>query len=352
MKQTREKMSYTGKEVYVGMDVHKRTYSVTVICEGEIVKRDTMRADPEGIVHYLKRHFAGAKIHSVYEAGFCGFGLHRVLVASGINNIVVNPASIEVAANDKVKTDNRDSRKQAEQLFRGALTGIYIPTEAEELSRVLTRTREQIVGERARVANQIKGKLHHFGLMTFDDERQVTESYLKELEARDLAENLSYALGLLIAQWRFLTEQIKEIEKKLEGQAKKDESEKIYRSVPGVGPISSRVLSNELGSLSERFSNERSLFSFTGLTPSEHSSGDSIHKGHISRQGSSRIRKYLIEIAWRAIKKDEALKQIFGRIAKTRGKKRAITAIARKLIGRIRACFQQNCLYQLGIVAS
>ena len=148
-----------------------------------------------------------------------------------------------------------------------------------------------------------------------------------------------------------MTGQIKEIEKKLVEQASQDDSEKVYRSVPGIGPVSSRVLSNELGDLSKRFENERSLFSFTGLTPSEHSSGDSIHKGHISRQGSSRIRKYLIEIAWRAIEQDPALKQIFERIAKTRGKKRAIVGIARKLIGRIRACFRQGCVYQLGVVA-
>lgn len=351
MKQVKKAMSYARNEVYAGMDVHKKTYSVTVVCEGEIVKRDTMQADAEGMVRYLRRHFEGAKIHSVYEAGFCGFSLHRALVAGGIDNIVVNPASIEVTANDKVKTDKRDSRKMAEQLFRGSLTGIYIPSQEEELKRVLTRTREQIVGQRARVAIQIKSKLHYFGLMAVDDKRQVTDSYLKELEANNLAEEISYALGLLSAQWRFLTAQIKEIGKKLAAQAKQDGSEKVYRSVPGIGPISSRVLSNELGDLSKRFSNERALFSFTGLTPSEHSSGGSIHKGHISRQGSSRIRKYLIEVAWRAIEQDGALQQVFERIAKTRGKKRAIVAIARKLIGRIRACFQQNCLYQLGIVA-
>jgi len=348
---TRKEISYVGKEVYVGMDVHKKTYSVTVICEENIVKRDTMRADPEVVVRYLLNHFEGAKIHSVYEAGFCGFGLHRKLVAAGIDNIVVNPASIEVAANDKVKTDKRDSRKQAEQMFRGSLSGIYIPTEAEESARVLTRTREQIVEQRARVATQIKSKLNYFGLIPFDDKRTVTESYLKELEEKEFSEELSYGLKLFSAQWRFLTEQLKEIGTKLEVQAKRDSSvEKIYRSVPGIGPISSRVLSNELGNL-QRFSNERRLFSFTGLTPSEHSSGESVHKGRISRQGSSRIRKYLVEIAWRAIEKDPALKEIFERIAKTRGKKRAIVAIARKLIGRIRACFHQGSLYQLGVMA-
>jgi|SRR3990167_3259729 len=351
MKQTKRKMTYAGKEVYAGMDVHKKTYSITVICEGEIVKRDTMRADPEGVARYLSRHFEGGKLHSAYEAGFCGLGLHRILIASGIDNIVVNPASIEVAANDKVKTDKRDSKKIAEQLSRKTLVGIYIPTEEEELKRVLSRTREQIVEQRARVATQIKSKLHYFGRMDPDDDRAVTESYLKELAHKDLDKNLSYALGLLSSQWRFLTEQIKEIEKRLAEQAKQDESEKVYRSVPGIGPVSSRVLSNELGDLSKRFENERALFSFTGLTPSEHSTGSSVHKGHISRQGSSRIRKYLIEVAWRAIEQDVALKDIFERIAQTRGKKRAIIAIARKLIGRIRACFRQGCVYQLGVVA-
>ncbi len=345
------KMAYAGKKVYVGMDVHKRTYSVTAICEGEIVKRDTMRADSKGLIRYLKKHFEGAVIESVYEAGFCGFVLHRTLKGAGINNIVVNPASIEVAANDKVKTDKRDSKKQAEQLSRGALKGINIPTEKEELARVLTRTREQLVGQRARVATQIKSKLHYFGIMAFDDEREVTELYLKELEEKELAKELLFGLGLLIAQWRFLTQQLKEVWAKMKEQASGDLTlEKVYRSVPGIGPVSSRVLSNELGNLSERFANERALFSFTGLTPSEHSSGESVHKGHVSRQGSARIRKYLVEIAWRAIEKDKALTNIFERIAKTRGKKRAIIAIARKLIGRIRACFVQGTLYQLGVI--
>lgn len=346
------KMSYIGKKVYVGMDVHKKTYSVTAIWEGEIVKRDTMRADAGGVIRYLQKYFAGAEIHAAYEAGFSGFGLHRALAAAGIKSMVVNAASIEVAANDKVKTDRRDSKKIAEQLYRGALKGIYIPTEEEELSRVLTRTREQVVEQRARVAVQMKSKLHYFGIMAFDDNRAITESYLKELEGKTLPAELSYGLGLLMAQWRFLTEQVKEIGKKMQEQASADDGlEKVYRSVPGIGPVSSRVLSNELGDLSKRFANERALFCFTGLTPGEHSSGDSTHKGHISRQGASRIRKYLVEIAWRAIEQDQALTTIFERIAQTQGKKRAIVAIARKLIGRIRACFAHGCLYQLGVMA-
>ena len=92
-------------------------------------------------------------------------------------------------------------------------------------------------------------------------------------------------------------------------------------------------------------------FLAVGLTPSEYSSGEKVRRGHISRQGSARIRWLLIEATWRAVSKDAALKDAFERIAKSRGKKRAIVAIARKLIGRIRACFRTGKEYAVGTYA-
>lgn len=346
-------ISYKGKKVYAGIDVHKKTYSVTVICGTEVVARDTMQASPDGLGRYLKKRFVGSQIFSVYEAGFFGFGLHRKLVELDVRNIVINAASLQIAANDKVKTDKRDSKKLAEQLQDGRLRGIHIPSREEELKRVLTRTQEQVVLHRARVATQIKSKLHYFGLIKCDDDNKpMSTAYLKRIEKQELPTELVYCLQVLGDQWRFLTMKLKEIAVKIAEQAKGDgDVETVYRSVPGVGNISARVLSNELGNLTERFHNERALFSFTGLTPGEHSSGGRVHKGNISRQGSSRVRKYLTEIAWRAIGKDVALEEIFNRIAKTRGKKRAIVAIARKIIGRIRSCFRQNCVYQVGVFA-
>ena len=97
-----------------------------------------------------------------------------------------------------------------------------------------------------------------------------------------------------------------------------------------------------------QFSNERSLFSHLGLTPSEFSSGENRRQGHITRQGSSRLRWILTEAAWQAIRKDQKLAEDFERISTRAGKKRAIVAIARKLAGRIRACFRKGQLYDLG----
>ena len=100
-----------------------------------------------------------------------------------------------------------------------------------------------------------------------------------------------------------------------------------------------------------QFNNERQLFSYTGMTPSEHSSGENTRRGHITRQGNSRVRWLLCQAAWRAIKEDRDLKEYFERLHPRTGKKRAIVAVARKLIGRIRAAFRQNTLYRLELIS-
>ncbi len=342
-------ISFANKPVHIGIDVHKSKYSLTAVCDRQVVKQATVRANPVEVAKYLKSHFcAASQIATVYEAGFAGFGLHRRLVAEGIDSIIVNPASITVAANDKVKTDKRDSAKMARDLADKRLHGIHIPTEDDEQERLLPRTRTQIVEHRATLSRQIKAKLHLFGHIAPDEKRMLSHRYLRELEARPMPEMLKVCLRLLFDQWRFCTRQLFEVRKLLRAQAcRQTHLERIYRSVPGVGETSARILATELGDLS-RFPNERAVASFTGLTPAEYSSGDRVRRGCISRQGSARIRQTLVEVAWRAITKDPALNAIFERIAQRRGKKRAIVAIARRLIVRARSCFLHNTTYEIG----
>ena len=158
------------------------------------------------------------------------------------------------------------------------------------------------------------------------------------------------SLTLLADQWRFATRQLLEVRRLLREQAKAQAAlETVYRSVPGIGEVVARTLATELGDMT-RFANERALFSYTGLTPSEYSSGAAIRRGHMSRQGVSRLRHVLVETAWRALSGDPILQAMFDRIAATRGKQRAIVAIARRLIGRIRACFRHGTTYAVGTV--
>lgn len=339
-------------KVYCGIDVHKKSYSISIWIDGREVKKWTRPAEAEMLIKELKNKFGKAKIYSVYEAGFSGFVLHRKLVEAGIENMVVNPASIEMAAKDRRKNDRLDARKLGEQLSMGRLRCIYVPSLEEEQAREITRVREQVARSKTRVGVQIKQKMHYYGLVAYDERRVVGPGFLKELELLLVkeAEQIRFAFELLIAQWRQLHKQLAQINVRMQEQSLEDSyNESIYRSVPGIGPVGARTLSNELGDLSKRFLNQRALYQFTGLTPSEHSSGESIRTGNIDRQGSARLRKILVESSWVAVGKDPNLKEVYLRIANRRGAKRAIVAIARKLIGRIRGCFLSQELYKIAM---
>ena len=256
-----------GKKIFVGIDVHKRTYSVTCLADGHLVHQSTTKANPSELAASLKNRFKGAEIRTTYEAGFSGFVLHRHLAAVGILNIVVNPASIEKASNSFVKTDKIDSNKLAKQLSIDNLKAIYVPTEEEEQSRQLNRTRAQLVEDRVAVGNRIKSKLALSGFFTAENDEKMSNVLLKKIEKMPLPPYLKLAISSLIETWRFLQKQIylfdRAIKKYNLEQGKLNE---VIRSVPGVGPISANTLLTELGDMS-RFKNERSLFSFTGLTP-------------------------------------------------------------------------------------
>lgn len=333
-----QKRDYSGKSVFVGIDVHKKKYVVAAVCDGTLVKKWSTPATAKALADQLRAYFSQASIKSVYEAGFSGFHLHRVLQDAGIENIVVHAASIEVESRNRVKTDKRDAQKMAELLSIGRLRGIQVPTLVQEERRSLTRGREQSVRRKQAIGNQLKMKLYYLGYEIHDDKR-LCEKFIKWAQELDLPDGHKFAVDELCEAWRAERQRIKRFEAQLTKQAVDDSDvDRIYKSAPGVGSVSSRILANELGNL-RQFDNEKQLYSFTGLTPSEHSSGEFIRKGHISRQGAGRLRALLIQIAWRAIGKDQSLKLIYQEIAKRRGSKRAIVAVARKFIGRIRHCF-------------
>lgn len=337
--------NYTEKKVFLGLDVHKKTYSVTAICDGQIIKRDTLRASPQGLANYCKKYFQHASIHSAYEAGFCGFYLHRYLEAEGIKNLVVDAAGIETAASDRVKTDKRDSLKLATHLYQGKLKGIHIPMIEEEDRRTVTRLREKLVRSRSRLACQIKSAMYLHGLIEPENERMISQRWIEEIGELKLSPGLEFALKKYCEVWQHLNKQVLEIDHEIARQAEKDEiKEVIYRSVPGIGPTSARVLANEMGDMSQ-FPNERQLFSYLGLTPIEHSSGDHIRQGHITRQGKPLLRKILVQVAWKAIRIDDSLGEAYDKLSLRVGGKKAIVAIARRLAGRIRACFRRRELY-------
>lgn len=346
-----QKYDYTGKKIYMGIDVHKKTYACVSVCDGEIVKKDTMPAEPSILISYVRNTFSAGELTTAYEAGFSGFHLHRQLIKAGIKNLVVHPGSIEVASRDRVKTDKRDAKKIAVQLAAGRLRCIYIPTLEQEAKRSTTRLRDNVVRLRHKVGQKFKSLLFTQGLIKSDDDTVISKGWLKKklIEVKQsLPFEFYYTLEHYAGQWIRFTDDLGKLKKDLLGmQSEKEQALlSIYKSTPGVGDITALKLKDELGDM-QQFSNEKQLFNYLGFTPVEYSSGEQVRQGHISRQGRSVLRHMFIECAWVAIKKDPHLMEIYQRTAKTRGGKRAIVGIARRLAGRLRSCVRLGTFYEV-----
>jgi transposase len=145
--QVTKKIDFTGKNLFIGLDVHKKSWSVTIVVDGIEHRTFTQPPDTGALFYYLQRMFPGGSYNSAYEAGFCGYGIHRELNSLGIKNIAINAADIPTTQKDKLqKRDPVDSRKIARSLEKGSLHGIHIfDRELEELRTLLIEASWQAV---------------------------------------------------------------------------------------------------------------------------------------------------------------------------------------------------------------
>lgn len=188
------------------------------LVEGEIVKKWQASAVPKKLAEQLISYFGGANIKSAYEAGFSGFVLHRELEKVGIENLVVNPSSVEVAVHNRVKTDKRDALKLAGLREARRLKGVRVPSEKQESQRLLTRTRQELVEERTAIKNKIRMKCHQMGLIEADDPRKMSHKFVKELLLISAVPELNLIIEAKEQVWQTLEIQMKKLEKELERQ--------------------------------------------------------------------------------------------------------------------------------------
>ena len=321
-------MEKKGK-AFVGIDVHAKSYRVCIVTRDNRKKTLVCPAEPLILVKTLtKRLKHHSEIHTVYEAGFSGFTLHRVLKKAGIKNIVVDPGSVLQAPNDRVKTDKKDAEALAKLHMHGVLKGIKVPSLKRDMDRQVIRTRQQLVDHRKSIMNQCRTKLHQFGLMSHCYSGVLALGSMKGI-VKQLKGALKISLLALVGIWENLNDSIKELDAALKAQA--TEEDEILRTIPGIGKITARKIVVELGSM-RQFSSDKKLAGFIGLVPSEQSSGENQHKGSITKRGSSSLRCILTQAAWRAVGKDNEFKKTYQRIRARRGAKIAIIAVARKLI--------------------
>ncbi len=349
-----QRMAVKGKEVFVGIDVHKESWQVTIRMEGEEIFHGRMAGDYRVLRRVLGR-FAESKIKVAYEAGPCGFGLHDQLREDGIECIVVPPSLIPIESGNKVKTDKRDSRKLARLLESNMLKRVHVLTPEDRADRELLRTRRQIVQHRNDVARQIRSKLLFYGIRPpISIQGGWSKAFIQWIKDLGLgSEVLKISFQSLIELYEYLNSQVITITRNVVELSRGDKYRKrvqLLRSVPGIGILIGMEILVEIQDMG-RFKRAEELASYIGLTPSEFSTGEHVRQGRITRCGNKRVRTCLVEASWFLIRKDLGLRKKYDRLKQWRGGKRAIIAIARHLIIRIRRILLNQEPYVVGAAA-
>ena len=287
---------------------------------------------------------------SCYEAGRDGFWIHRALTADGIENFVLDSASIEVSRRKKkVKTDRVDVIALLRLLMRymngekEALHAIRIPTVEAEDQRRLNRERDRLIKERGAHSARIKSLLivHGIRLEKMSDLPLLLPTAKAAVIGYDLPADLKAELEREYARYDLANKHIKKLEKL---QIERTEAEGVpatrniqhLRSLKGVGWQSSWILCMEFFNWRE-FKNAKQVGACAGLTPTPYDSGDSTREQGISKAGNKRVRKLMVELAWLWVRYQPGSKltlwfqKRFGSGGK-RMRRIGIVALARKLL--------------------
>jgi transposase len=352
--QVTKKIDFTGKDLFIGLDVHKKSWSVTITVDGMEHKTFTQPPDPQKLSDYLKKQFPGGHYHSAYEAGFCGYGIHRNLNSLGIENIVINAADIPTTQKDKLqKRDPVDSRKLARSLEKGSLRGIHVfDRNAEEL-RSLNRTRFYLMRDLRRSKNRIKSFLQYYGIsipLELDNNQWTLNfvSWLKQVKMQTSGGEEAFSSQIL--SYEFHRKLLLDLSRQIRQRIREYDNElySLLRTISGIGPLTSSALITELGDIT-RFKNIDQLSSYVGLIPRIRESGETTHTGGITFRCNTFLRTLLIESSWQAIRKDPALMQYYhNHVINNKGHK-VVIKVARKLLNRIRYVMKNRQPYITGV---
>jgi len=339
------KINFEGQNIYTGIDVHKKQWTVCVYLD-HMEKEHAIFSQPptaEALKHYLRLHYPGGVYKSAYEAGFCGFHVHQQLEAAGISNRVVNPADVPTTHKEKVtKDDRRDSRKLGRSLRANELTAIHVPQRKTQEDRSLVRMRCTIRKDINRVKSRTKSFLFFYGIehpaQFSSPSTHWSRRYMEWLKTVPMEEESGRAtLDAMISEVVEMRKVLLSVTRQIRVLSQTEAYAKDYElllSIKGIGPITAMTLLTEIEDIS-RFASTDHLASYVGLTPSCHSSGGKENNGQITSRNQQHLREMILESAWKAASDDPALKAAFREFSKRMKPNKAIIRIARKLVNII-----------------
>lgn len=347
---------------HIGLDVHKDTIAVAVLrpeaseCDERVIPNT-----PEALRKLLGRFPDRSGLRACYEAGPTGYDTHRLISSLGVACEVIAPSLIPRRSGMRVKTDRTDARNLARLHRAGELVAVRVPTPAEEALRDLVRAREDLKSDRRIARQRIRSFLLRYGRRypapggrwSFRFEVWLRALVFEEPAAQAAFDHLVSAYSVRDAQLSAIDKQIEEAA--LCGPLA--DAVARLRAFRGIDTLSAVTILTETCDF-RRFPSAANYMAFTGLVPSEHSSGASRHQGSITKAGNAHVRRVLVEAAWAyrhrpAVRGAQAkrlegqppevaayswkaqcrLSSTYRKLAAKKGPNKAVVAVARELSG-------------------
>jgi transposase len=353
---------------FVGLDVHAETIAVAVAeMNGEVRSLGTIPNRPASVRRLVGKLGKPASLRVCYEAGPTGYVLYWQLAELGVACQVVAPTLVPVKAGDRVKTDRRDAEKLAKCHRAGDLTSVWVPGRAHEALRDLVRARLAAKRDQLRARHRLSKFLLRHGRRAPEDIGAWTWTHLEWVRSKVRFEEPAQTATLVdyLHEVDHAAERIKRLEQAIDAALVTVPAEmktviEALQILRGIATLSAVTLIAEIGVLS-RFSHPRELMGYAGIVSREHSSGERIRRGAISKTGNAHIRRIVVEAAWAYRHRPSVGKKLAARqknaspelralawkaqhrlharyarlIARGKTKQQTVTAVGRELLGFI-----------------
>ena len=352
---------------FVGLDVHAETIAVAVAePSGEVRSLGLIPNRPESIRRLVRKLEPVEQLRFCYEAGPTGYVLYWQLTALGAKCEVVAPSLVPRKPGDRVKTDRRDALKLARCYRAGDLTPVWVPDDAHEALRDLVRAREAAKGDLLRARHRLsKFLLRHGWRRPESIKSPWTNAHLEWIKRKVHFEQLAQEIALsdYVHQVEHLVARIERLDQAVLEAARSAPPEmraviEALQALRGIAQVTAVTIVAELGQIS-RFAKAMQLMGYSGLVPSEDSSGERQRRGAITKTGNAHLRRGIVEAAWayqfrpwlggyllkRQVGLSEEVKEIAWKaqhrlharyrklLAQGKNKPQIVTAVGRELLG-------------------
>jgi transposase len=334
--------------LYVGIDLHKKTIMICAVNQARAVSlRKQLRCDEPDKIRACFAQLG--PFQAVVEATASYEWLWQLLEPLAQRLVLAHPKKLRIIAESTRKSDKLDAQVLADFLALDMIPAAYRPTPRQRQHRALVRQRMYLRGRTTSVKNKVRRILSDYNADRRDLFSAPGQEYVQQVP---LSPADRYVIDQLLTEWRHHEQQLKALDQQLQAFAKQApareaEARAVLESIPGVGVVTVDIVVSELGDR-DRFRSNKQVTAYGGLAPGRRESAGRARDLGITKDGSALLRWALVEAAWRVIRYSQRWRTIYEGLRQRRGTKKAIVAIARRLLGVMAALLRSGQRYRLG----